>query len=1345
MKRGRSSPKRKSDLKQKPRLTQKSGAQAKIQSIAAPRRRHAVKARNGPFPVVGIGASAGGLEAFTDLLKHLPPDTGMAFVLVQHLAPKHGSVLTELLSKASRIPVEEVRDGMTVKPDHVYVIPPNTNMAILRGVLHLMPRAETPGQHMPIDVFLRSLAEERKNRAIGVILSGTASDGTQGTKAIKAEGGITFAQDEKSAKYYDMPRNAIATGCVDFILSPKNIAKELARIGKHPYLIEVETEKQEESHLEPGSAFHNILSILRKASGVDFFSYRDTTLRRRIRRRLILLKMNKLTDYVSYLQQHPSEVDALYHDVLISVTSFFRDLELFQAVKQKLLPALLKNRGAEAGLRLWVPGCSTGEEAYSLAICIVEYLGEKGSGVPVQVFATDLSEGAIEKARAGVYRNNVEVEVSPERLRRFFVKTEGGYQISKPIREMCVFARHDMTKDPPFSRLDVISCRNLLIYLQPFFQKRIIPLFHYALKPQGYLILGTAETVGSHSDLFSLVDRKHRIYARKAGAVQPVISFDKPHLAPEKPEAREKQARKSWDNYDVHREAERILLSRYVPAGVLVNDEMQILQFRGRTGPYLEPAPGEATLNLLKMARQGLAFELRTLIQRAKKNEGPVRQHTRIKSEGEHRDVLLEVTTLRGSSPTERYFLVLFLEPSAWPPEPEKAEKKTAKSNLAPRDREINRLTGELESTKKYLQSVVEEQEATNEELRSANEEVLSSNEELQSTNEEMETAREELQSTNEELTTLNEELQNRIMELSVANNDVLNLLKNTNIPIVMLDRDLRIRRVTPPAEQLFNIIPTDIGRPISDLQIGIKVPDLREMIAEAIDRVSTKEKEVQDRQGRWYSMRIRPYKTAENKIEGAVMSLVDIHALKFTLNQQAQILDAANEAVYITDLTDRITYWNHGAERSYGWTRTEALGKNPHALLHTVFPLPFPQIQEELFRQGFWQGELVQSRKDGVQLTMMSNLNVERDDAGNPLAILQINYDITDQKKAQEVVQASSRRYKLLFERNLAGIFQVSLEGRILECNESFVRVFDFASREEALSLEVWDLCSDRHDWQTLLDRLGAQGTVLNHEMDMRRRDGARVSVIMNATLLEEQAGEPRMIEGILLDATEHKQREDYVRELSGRLFEVQDQERERIARELHDTTAASLGALSISLAETERSAAGLDPATREALAQSASLAKQCSREIRTVAYLLHPPLMHDFGLAHALRWYVEGFGERSGIKVTVDIPPAIDGLSRQVETAIFRIVQESLSNVRRHSGSKTAALRIAREDKKLTLELKDQGRGMPRGIREGSTGKSLGLGLIGMQERVKALNGQLEVKSRGQGTAIRAVLPLG
>jgi len=1291
-----------------------------------------------------MGASAGGLEAFTDLLKHLPPDTGMAYVLVQHLAPKHGSVLTELLSKTSRVPVQEVRDGVMVKPDHVYVIPPNTNMAILRGVLHLMPRAETAGQHLPIDVFLHSLAQERKNRAIGVILSGTASDGTLGMKAVKAEGGITFAQDEKSAKYYDMPRNAIATGCVDFVLSPKNIAKELASIAKHPYLIEVETEKQEESHFEPGSAFRNILAILRKSSGVDFFSYRDTTLRRRIRRRLILLKMNKLTDYVRYLHQHRSEVDALYHDVLISVTSFFRDPEIFQALKEKVLPPLMKTRGTEEGLRLWVPGCSTGEEAYSLAISIVEYLGEKGSSLPIQVFATDLSEAAIEKARAGVYRNNIEAEVSPERLRRFFMKAEGGYQISKSIRETCVFARHDMTKDPPFSRLDVISCRNLLIYLQPFFQKRIIPLFHYALKPHGYLILGPAETVGSHSDLFSPIDRKHRIYARKAGAVQPVINFDKPQFLPERPEERGIQAGKPSDHFDVHREAERILLRRYVPAGVVVNDEMQILQFRGRTGPYLEPAPGEATLNLLKMARQGLAFELRTLIQRAKKNRGAVRQQTRINYDGEHRDVLLEVTAIQGPSLSERYFLVLFLEPSAWPPEPERAEKETPKSKVAPRDREINRLTSELENTKKYLQSVVEEQESTNEELRSANEEILSSNEELQSTNEEMETAREELQSTNEELTTLNEELQNRIMELSVANNDVLNLLKNTNIPIVMLDRDLRLRRVTPPAEQLFNVIPTDIGRPISDLQIGINVPDLREIIAGAIDSASTKEREVQDRQGRWYSMRIRPYKTAENKIEGAVMSLVDIHALKFTLNQQAQILDAANEAVYITDLTDRITYWNHGAERSYGWTRAEALGKNPHALLHTVFPLPFPQLQEELFRQGFWRGELVHSRKDGVQLTMMSNLNVERDDAGNPLATLQINYDITDQKKAQEEVQASSRRYKLLFERNLAGIFQVSLEGRILECNESFIRVFDFASREEALSLEVWDLCFDRRDWQTLLDRLGAQGTVMNHEMDMRRREGARVSVIMNATLLEEQAGEPRMIEGILLDATEQKQREEYVRDLSGRLFEVQDQERERIARELHDTTAASLGALSISLAEVKRSAARLDPTTRDALAQSASLAKECTREIRTVAYLLHPPLMHDFGLAHALRWYVEGFAERSGIKVAVDIPPGINGLSRPVETAIFRIAQESLSNVHRHSRSKTASLRIFVDGKNLTLEIKDQGRGIPRDILAAPAGRARSLGLIGIEERARSLGGRFEVKSGPKGTAVRAVVPL-
>ncbi len=585
--------------------------------------------RDRTFPVVGIGASAGGLEAFTQLLEFLPHDTGMAFVLVQHLAPKHESMLTELLSRATRMPVAEVKDGMKVESDHIYVIPPNTNMAILHGVLHLMPRPATLGQHMPIDYFLRSLAEDQKSTAIGVILSGTASDGALGLKAIKAEGGITFAQDEKTAKYDGMPRSAIAAGYVDFILAPDKIAKELARLGRHPYVSHVKVERAGELLAEDGDDFNKILIVLRAATGVDFTYYKHSTIQRRIVRRMVLLKIDDLKNYVKYLQANAGEVEALYNDILINVTGFFRDPETFEILTEKVFPSIMKNRSPDEPIRIWVPGCSTGEEPYSIAISLLEFLGDRATSTPIQIFATDISEVAIEKARAGIFIENIALDVSPERLRRFFVKLESGYQISKTFRDICVFAKQNVVKDPPFSKLDLISCRNVLIYLGPVLQKKVMPILHYALKPDGLLVLGSSETIGGFADLFSLIEKKHKVYAKKMTALRPAFDFSNSDYQIEKVHFGKATSARETASFDVQKEADQIVMSRYVPAGVIINDDMEILQFRGRTGYYLEPAPGEASLNLLHMAREGLTFDLRTAIHKSRKADAPIKKKGR--------------------------------------------------------------------------------------------------------------------------------------------------------------------------------------------------------------------------------------------------------------------------------------------------------------------------------------------------------------------------------------------------------------------------------------------------------------------------------------------------------------------------------------------------------------------------------------------------------------------------------------------------------------------------------------------------------------------------------------------
>jgi two-component system, chemotaxis family, CheB/CheR fusion protein len=866
--------------KEKPSNSLESIAQAEEKS---PVSSQDSKLSNNRFPIVGVGASAGGLEAFKQLLAVLPVDTGIAFVLVQHLTPKHESMLTELLSRTTRLPVQEVTDGLMVRPNHIYVIPPNATMSIEEGVLRLHPLGEGQNRHM-IDYFFRSLAEDQQSRAMGVILSGTASDGTLGLQAIKAQGGITFAQDDQSAKYSAMPRSAIAAGNVDFILPPEQIVRELIRISRYVHV----TTAEESPGRAPASADENLLKIfalLKSVSGVDFSSYKQETVKRRITRRMFLLKLERLDEYVRLLRKDHDEVQSLFQDVLINVTGFFRDPEAFTALKKVAFPALMHNHASSAPIRIWVPGCSTGEETYSIAICLLEYLGDLASSTQIQIFATDVSESIVQKARAGIYPISISANVSAERLHRFFHKADGSYQINKAIQDMCVFAKQDITRDPPFSKLDLISCRNVMIYMGGPLHKKIIPLFHYALNPDGILFLGSSETVGNYFNLFFPIDKKNKIYSRKSLAVPLHFDFI-PHFNPiegdllelaTKPPAR-------VTSLDIQRVADQMLLHRYAPASLVVNDSLDIVQFIGQTGPFLEPAPGNATLNLLKMVKAGLQLELRSAFQKVKR-EGIVRKEGLIIQHNERaRTVNFEVVPIRDLPDKERYYLVVF-EDVAKPSTDGTAAKKQVKNGkkaLIQKDAgepitENQRLSEELDATREYLQSIIEEQRTTNEELRSANEEIQSSNDELQSINEELETAKEELQSTNEELTTVNEELQNRNEELTQLNNDLSNLLSSVSIPIVMLGNDLRIRRFTPMAERVMNLIATDIGRPITDIKPNLKLGDLKDIITEVFETLNIRELQVEDFSGKWYVMKVRPYRTVDNRIEGVVVVLLDV------------------------------------------------------------------------------------------------------------------------------------------------------------------------------------------------------------------------------------------------------------------------------------------------------------------------------------------------------------------------------------------------------------------------------------------------------------------------------------
>jgi chemotaxis methyl-accepting protein methylase/signal transduction histidine kinase/chemotaxis response regulator CheB len=839
------------------------------------------------FPIVGVGASAGGLEAFTQLLKHLPADTGMAFVLIQHLDPNHASFLRDALAKATTMAVSQAQDGTAVEPNHVYVIPPDADISIKRGRLTLASRAvDGRRSHLSVDGFLRSLAADHGSHAMGVVLSGNASDGTEGLRAIKAENGITLAQDPDSAKYGEMPRNAVNAGVVDYALAIPELAAELVRLSRHPYLAAVGgTPASGGADLDVRD---QILVIVRNTLGVDFREYKPSTVERRLARRMALRRTQDESAYLTLLGRDPEEVRALYEDILIHVTSFFRDPAVFEALESRLLPAILKDKPDGAPVRVWVAGCSTGEEVYSIAISLLEVLGS--SSRPIQIFGSDLSEPVIAKARAGVYPDAALRDVSDERRRRYFAKTDRGYRINKTVRD-----------------LDLVSCRNVLIYFDQALQKRIIPSLHYALNQSGFLLLGHTESISGFAQLFTAVDKANKIFARTA--LPSTLRFA-PRFDPGRVERPVAEARtQGRGKVDVARHLDRMLLARYAPPGVLINEKMEILQFRGQTGSFLQPPPGDPQSDVIKMARPGLISALRATIAQAKKDLAPVRRNgVEVDQDGFTRKCDLVVLPFTGYPDEEEpLYVVLFedaVEPRVQGSPPLEATPSGGRApGPAQEDRRLPRLEHELVATKEYLQSLIEEHGRTNDDLGAANEELVSGNEELQSMNEELETAKEELQSTNEELTTVNDELQSRNQEVTQVNSDLLNLLATVDIPIVILDLERRIRRFTPKARSILNVVPADVGRPLDDIKANVGVPDLDSQVGAVIDTMAMTESEVQDRDGRWYRMQIRPYKNTDNKIDGAILSLVDIDALKHLVAESQQARSEAERANLAKDL----------------------------------------------------------------------------------------------------------------------------------------------------------------------------------------------------------------------------------------------------------------------------------------------------------------------------------------------------------------------------------------------------------------------------------------------------------
>ncbi len=895
-------------------------------------------------PVVGVGASAGGLEALQGLFENLPSNPSMAFVVVQHRATDRTSVMKSLIEKHTKLTVYDIEDAMKIAPDAIYLAPADKDVSILHGVLYLIEPPPRFGVHLPIDAFFRTLAHDETERAIGIVLSGTGSDGTLSLKEIKAAGGMVMAQQEDQAKYDSMPRSAIETGMVDFILPVEKMGEQLGQYVHHPYLAPHKAPEPEE---KAEDQIRKIFLLIRNRTGHDFSHYKRNTIRRRIARRLAVHQIEDLDHYIKLLQEHPDEADILAREMLITVTNFFREPQAWGSLTEQVLHPLVKQKPPDAPLRIWVAGCATGEEAYTVAIVLQEQMEKDGRHHPLQIFATDLDEESINVGRRGVYPKSIATDVAPARLKRFFTEEGNNYRIKNNIRECIVFAKHNLIKDAPFSKLDLVCCRNVLIYLDSSLQKRLIPMFHYTLNPGGVLFLGESESIGTFADFFVPVDTRHKIFRRKT--LETAYEAEMADLGYHPPlEVARERVRAARPAHDAAEVAERVILRGYSLPCVLVDEDFNIVYFNGDTGTYLSQPSGKPTANIIQMARPELHFKLNLLLKRAfHEKHVAIEKGLQIRVNDHYVDTDIVVRPVAEGGAGGDLMLVVF---KSTPKEKHTGETAAVPTKLSEQaeDGRIRELEQELQSTREYLQTTIEELETSNEELKSSNEELQSTNEELQSTNEELDTSREELQSTNEELRTVNAEHQEKISELSKSSDDQQNLLQTTDVATLFLDRELKIRRFTPAARRIFRLIARDVGRPLGDISTTLQCPDFLPDIHRVIETLVRVDKEVQCDGDEWYQMRALPYRTTDNVIDGVVITFITITDQKkatAAAEEAARFAEAVVETVrqplLVLNQDLNIVSANPSFYRHFQTRPEETVGNRIYELGHNQWDLP--------------------------------------------------------------------------------------------------------------------------------------------------------------------------------------------------------------------------------------------------------------------------------------------------------------------------------------------------------------------------------------------------------------------
>ena len=1144
-----------------------------------------------------------------------------------------------------------------------------------------------------------------------------------------------------------MPEAAVGTGCVDFVLAPESIATELRRIGVATSVLV--------SKADDEAVFLRIVRALQRASGIDFASYKQSTIRRRVVRRVLVHGLTTLGEYADLLERSREEASALTAEVLIHVTGFFRDPEVFEVLKSVVFPKLLENRPRDVTIRVWVPGCSTGEEVYSIAIALAEYLTDvNATDLPIKLFGTDVSLATIEKARAAKYPSSIAREVSQGRLQRFFTKTETGYQIRKDLRDLCVFAKQDATRDPPFSAMDIISCRNLMIYLGPALQERLLPIFHYALKEPGFLVLGTSETIRSFPG-FATFDAKNKIYARTSAAPRLLFDFTERRIS-EPLEPTTHGATKVSGPQDVHREADRLVLAEFAPPGVVITDDLAIVQFRGKTGLYLEPTPGTASFDLLRMVHEELRIPLRQTIDEARSKLKPTRKVGLAFGAADTRRVVdLEVIPFRAASSPQRFFVVLFKEvptvdvegvaekPPPPPPDPQQASVES-------------QLTQELASTRDYLQAVIEQVEASNEELKAANEEIVSSNEELRSTNEELQMAKEELQATNEELRTVNDEMLVRNAEGTRLNDDLTNVLSSVEIPIVILGRDSRLRRYTSAAAKVFGLSPTDLGRPLGEIRPGGYTAEIVPMITEVLEHLGAMERTMRDDTGRWYQVAVRPYLTVDNRIDGTVITAIDIDNVKRgeqllveARTYAESIVDTVRECLVVLDLELRVVSANRAFLETLGRVSKEVVGLRLEDLGSGEWALASLREGLERLREGVaFDGMRVAGEFAGVGKRVFV-LHARRI-AGTALILLALE-DVTEKERVEAALQKSESGFRDMLMSAAEAIVMADASGKIVFGNEAAAKAFGYGE-DELRGLDIDALVPKgqrgahaKHRVEFLAEptpRSMARDRILSGV----RKDGTEfpVEVLLGSMM---SAGGPLAV-AFVSDVSRRRETEQKLREYQDKLQRVvfdsallEERERRRIAVDLHDRIGQSLALAQIKLGSIRGEVTG---APRKAIDDAIEQIVQSIGDTRSLTFELSPPVLYDLGLKEALSWLVEDIEKRYGLHIEI----VDDGLDKPLDQGasalVFRAVRELLMNVFKHAGSAHATVSLRRTGDHFDIEVVDEGSGFSPD-EEGARESGGGFGLFSVREQIRRLGGTVTIVSAPQeGTRVSVLVPL-